>query len=249
MEVVTPDLRILTVNENLHGDLFWSLKGSLGAFGIVTKIRMRTIKTSGIYAGAITYDEKYVESVFAALAKMTLNSENDPFTNGYISTAYIASEDKHSCLAYLVNTEARNTSDSLADFHDIPHMHSSMQHTTFQSSAEEISKSNPLGLRRSKFTFTTMPSVEIMQSLHRLFRERAANISSDPKALIGMLYQPLTRQQLQNQNNIFKPALTSKSMPLLIVAVELWWEDRVRDVEFVKFMRALEKDMTGSKRL
>lgn len=244
-EIVTSDLRIVRASESSHPDLFWALKGSLGAFGIVTAIKMRTIPTSGIYAGAISYREDVIFEVFSGLPKMALYADTDPYTSGYISCGYSAKYKEFSTTVYLVNTASHNDSMPIEYFRNIPHMYTSLRQTTISSSANEIAASNPLGLRRSKFTLTTGPTLEKIQPLHQLFREAVSTIALDPEGAIGISYQPLTLPHLRNQNNIFKETLTIELMPLLLVSIEVWWEDAARDEYFETFMKALEKEMTG----
>ena len=242
-ELVTPDLRILRVDASAHEDLYWGLKGSLGALGIVTRIKMRTIPNLGIYAGGLAYVEEALPALFAALKTMANDAETDLYTSGYLSYAYIESLKDWTYVAYLVNTQSQNESATLANFESIPHIHSNLRQTTIRDSAEETSGSNPLGFRRSKFTITTAPQIEMMDYLHQALQEMVKDITLDPNSLLGVTYQPITIPHLraQNKDSIFsRQSLSSTTMPLLLVSVELWWEDAERDAEFEKDVQALE---------
>ena len=249
-EVVTPDLRILNVDQQRNEDLFWALKGSLGAFGIVTRIKMRTIKVPelGIYAGAMTFEEGQMEEVFATLAKTALDSESD--LSSYVSVGYLALQKEFGYSAFIANTAGQNSTSSLDKWQSVPKIYSSLRHTSVPDSAKEIGESNPLGLRRSKFTLTTVPNLEVMLPLLDLFRKFATSLSLGPNGLLGMNYQPLTRPMLrigasQSNPNIFSETLATEMMPLLLVSVELWWDDSSQDTELEGLMKALESEMLG----
>lgn len=101
-EVVTPALEILRVNSISHTDLFWALKGSLGAFGVVTAVRMKTIPSLGFYGGAISYNEDALIALFAALKDMANHAETELDTTGYLSYAYIGQTAEWVYNAYVI---------------------------------------------------------------------------------------------------------------------------------------------------
>ena len=228
-EVVTPDLRILTASENDHEDLFWALKGSLGAFGIVTNIKMRTIKTPGFYGGAIAYAEEALPAVFATLKELARNSEMDPLTSGYVSYGYNASTKDTSYNAYLINSGLYKSSPTIGNFLRIPNRGHHFRRMTPSQSAEQIAASNPLGYRRSKFTLTTLPTMEVMDMAWHAFQGFVEDVKLDNTSMVGVTYQPLTVQHLRARDNIFSEALTPDYGPLLLISVELWWTDAAQD--------------------
>lgn len=254
-EVVTPDLQIRRVDRDTYADLFWALKGSAGAFGVVTGIKMRAIETSavaGIYAGAIAFEEEHLPRVLSVLAKTSTDAENDQFTSSGLSFGYLPADKEIVYNAYIVNTAGQDDTSSLRDWKSVPNIYSSLRHTTTIDSANEMTDSNPLGLRRSKFTFTTAPQLEKVTPLYTLFREFALKLDLDSDGLFAMNFQPLTTLMLNisaspSNPNIFSETLVQDMVPLLIVAVELWWSDSKRDVEFDGLMRNLEREMLGPK--
>lgn len=55
-EVVTPQGQTLWASKHFNDDIFYALKGSLGAFGIVTKIKVPTIENKAVYGGAVAFE-------------------------------------------------------------------------------------------------------------------------------------------------------------------------------------------------
>ena len=252
-EVVTPDLQIRHVNRNQEPDLFWALKGSAGTLGIVTGIKMRTIEIMPIaplHAGAISFEEKQLHRVLSVLAKTSTDAVHDEFTSSSLSFGYLPAEKQFVYNAYIVNTQGHDDSIHLNDWKAIPSVHSSLRHTTILNSADEMTASNPLGLRRSKFTFTTSPQLEKVTPLHTLFRTFALSLDLDEDGLLGMNFQPLTAMMMNvgastSNPNIFSETLVQDMVPLLVVSVELWWSDAGKDAEFEGLIKELERAMLG----
>lgn len=228
-QVVTPDGVILTVNEHHHGDLLWALKGSLGAFGIVTRIKMETIKTSGFYGGVVSYDEEALPAVFAALQELMRNSEMNPSTTGYLSLGYNASSQDWVYNAYLINTALDTHSPTIGNFLRIPNRGHNIRRMSPRESADEMAESNPLRLRRAKLTLTVLPTFEVMQGILQLVQESTESFRAGEDAFLGVTYQPLTVQHLDQHDNVFNESLTTAYGPLLLISVEMWWKDPSRD--------------------
>lgn len=240
--VVTPDLEILQASAYSHADLFWALKGSLGAFGVVTDIKMKTIPNFGFYGGAISYDEDALLALYAALKEMPKNTEIDPDTSGYLSFAYSAKTAGWVHNAYLINTANSSTSPAIGNFLMIPNKGHNLRHMTPKESADEIAASNPLSFRRSKFTLTILPTTEAMQLVHDFVKGFAGDMQLSDDELLGVTYQPLTVPHLHQQDNIFSNVLTADYGPLMLISVELWWKDDDKDAYYEKEFRGLYED-------
>ncbi|KPI41998.1 Bifunctional solanapyrone synthase [Cyphellophora attinorum] len=235
--VVTPDLRILHVNSSAHADLFWALKGSLGAFGVVTGIRMQTSRNAGFYGGGISYSDEALPAVYVGLSNLAYESETTPI--------HLATSPKQwSHNVYLINTANSSESSANGDFRMIPNKGHNQRHMSPRQSADEIAESNPLGYRRSKFTITTLATVEIMNLTHQYVRgfvEDGLKLSSDE--FFGITFQPITSPHLQAQGqNIFSDRLRLEWGPLLLISIELWWKDPTRDAFFENEMKGLCED-------
>lgn len=90
VEVVTADGRTLTASEAEHADLFWSLPGCGGNFGVATRFRFRMYPVGTVLGGAIVYPASremlraYLEAASAAPDELTaitlvLNAPPLPF--------------------------------------------------------------------------------------------------------------------------------------------------------------------------
>ena len=243
-EVVTPGAEILSVNVSNHPDLFWALKGSLGAFGIVTRIKMPTIPNRWVYAGAIGYTWRYVPRILNALLKLIDSAPADPATQGYLSFAWVEATKQWQYSVYLVNTEAIRWNDVFAAFKVIRHRVHTLRTTTIGEAASEIDDSNPVGLRRSKFTLTCKPTFDAMMGLHELVRDYKGTLGFDDEGILGVTFQPLTVPHLSHhRSNIFN--LDSDDGPLLLVSVDFWWSEAERDAYFHDRASELRQLMTA----
>lgn len=250
-EVVTPDAEVRIVNATHHAELFWALKGSLGAFGIVTRIKVPTIRNTGVYGGSVSYHDERLEAVFAALESMSHVPPEDPHTQGYLSFGWMGNGDDrdkmHMNAVYLVNTDGIATGPSIDSLKRIAYVHSTLRHTSIHDSAEELDAGNSPGLRRRKFTLTVYPGHERagMRTVHRLCSRATASLSLQPNETSGVTIQPLTVPMMQRghsssgeaNSNIFN--LDPAAGPLLLVSVETWWADANRDEMFEAHMDEL----------
>lgn len=241
LEVVTSNAEILRVSPSAHEDLFWALKGSLGAFGIVTEIHVATDRGSNVFGGALTYEEDHLPALSTALNNLALDASSDLATQGYLSFGWIEAEKHFSYSAYLVNRDGHDSSKNLMAFDTIPHSASTLRNMTIGESANEIGKSNPPGLRRAKFTLTTKCSKAVILALHELTKTSIKNISFDRDSVLGVTYQPLTIPHLRAQSNVF--SIAPITQPLLLVSVELWWSDSTKDAHLEGRMKSLRLSM------
>lgn len=247
-EVVTPDLRILQVNAVRHRDLFWALKGSLGAFGIVTRIRMRTLKTVEVFAGSVSFHERYLPVALRIMDKMADDTDEDPCTQGYLSWAYLANADEWYYAGYMMNTENRNDTTSLLAWQGLPSIHRTLRHTTIAGSADELSYGNDVGLRREKFTLTVEMNVDVLFKLHSLIRASASNIDFSKGDLLGVTFQPMTLAMLHQRatggdGNVFTETFSTTGKPLVLVSIEMWWQDDAMDDVLASWLRTLEQSI------
>jgi hypothetical protein len=239
-EAVTPDLEILTASAKENFDLFLALKGSLGAFGLVTGITMLTIPVTKIYGGAVSYDQEQRLPLFQALQKLNEDAELDLQSQGYLSIAWLQQYGRFSYNAYLVNTAANTAASIFTDFTFIPHSHSNLRPMTPGQSAAEIGAGNQLGFRRSRFVLTVKSSFEIMVTLDELFRDAAGAIVFGSEDLLAITLQPLTVPHLRagKGKDIFP--LHPDSDPLLMVSADIWWKDPQRDDYFERRLKHLQ---------
>ncbi|KAF7193364.1 FAD-dependent monooxygenase CTB5 [Pseudocercospora fuligena] len=230
LQVVTPQGQVLWATEHYNDDIFYALKGSLGAFGIVTQIKVPTISNSAVYAGALSYSSgvNEISQLFDALHRLGNNAKTEPEQSGYLSFAWLEARKKFEYTAYLLKTEG--DTDLVQPFTAIPHKASSLRRTSIGSSAKEISESNPLGQRRTKFTLTSKSSTKVMSTLHDTITSFTSKLKFDQDGILGVTFQPLTVPHLQAQSNIFN--FDAHEGPLLIIMVEIWWSDAGRDKYF-----------------
>lgn len=245
-EVITPAGELLHASEDENEYLFWALKGSLGAFGVVTRIKVPTIRNRVVYGGALSYNQAQMPALFAALEKLSDGASSDLQMQGYISFGWSEKYHALGTTAYLVNTDGNQSSAASSAFKSILHCGNSLRKMTLRESAEEIGQSNPLGLRRSKFTLTTKCNTAVMQLMHQLCLEAIEEIRFDDESMMGATLQPLTVPHLQAQSNIFN--LSSDDGPLLLVSVELWWSNADRDAYFEHNLRDLYDGLVAALR-
>ena len=75
VNVVTGSGELVETSATKNSDLFWALRGGKIGLGIVTEVRIRLVKLSGLYAGSLTFDEKDIEAALRAWADWTRQAD------------------------------------------------------------------------------------------------------------------------------------------------------------------------------
>lgn len=228
-EVVTPQGQVLWASRHANEDIFFALKGSLGAFGIVTKIKLPTLPDREAYGGSIDYAAEQVPSLFNALQRLADSANRYPSQAGCLSSEWIESKRVFTYRADLMNVDGNKNNPALAAFEDILHSSSTINGVPISSTNLGFSDSNAKGLRRAKFTLTSKCIPSAMQQMHDLVQEFAPKVKFDQKGFLSVTYQPLTipHLQAQAQSNTFD--LSYVRGPLLLISVEFSWGESSRD--------------------
>jgi FAD/FMN-containing dehydrogenase len=235
-EVVTPDGRVLYASADRHEDLFWALKGSLGAFGIVTAIKMPTIEFTGIHGGVIVYEQTQVPKLITALNNLAI-AEDERATQAIMNFVWNRGQNKHLYVASFTNTDNDGTAPALTNWTSIPNQVNALHTSTMSQAAEELLGPDLPKQRRTKFVLTTRASEEVISYIHSTFLEATTNTTDGSNTNLGdtviMTIQPLTRPHLaasSASNNIFP--LNADDGALLIVNIELYWDNKDQDAYF-----------------
>jgi hypothetical protein len=240
-EVVTPDGRVLYASAEKHEDLFWALKGSMGGFGIVTAIKMPTMQYTGIYGGVIIYDQAQMPKLITTLNDLA-TAEDEKATQAIFNMVWNRGQNHHLYLASFTNTDNDASSSAIANWTSIPNQVNTLHTSTMSVAAEELLSDDLPKQRRNKFALTVRSSEEVIEYVHSHFVAASTNTTDGSPANRGDTYivtvQPLVRSHLAASaasGNIFP--LTADDGALLIVTLELYWDDKDQDSYFEQFSK------------
>lgn len=241
LEVVTPDGRVLYASASQHEDLFWALKGSLGGFGIVTAIKLPTLEYTGIYGGVIIYDQTQAPKLFTALNDLAI-SEDQKATQAIMNFVWNRGQNNHLYVASFTNTDNDATAPALTEWTSIPNHVNALRTQTMSQAAEELLGPDLPKQRRTKFVLTARSSEEVIKYMHSTWITATTNTTDGSPTNVGDTYivtiQPLTRPHLAASaasGNIFP--LNEDAGALLIVNVELYWDNKDQDRYFEQLSR------------
>ena len=127
----------------------------------------------------------------------------------------------------------------------VPNRGHTLRHMTPRESADDIAQSNPTGFRRSRLTFTILPTMEALNFIHDFIWGWAHNAQLGEDELIGATYQPLTEVHMQHQTGILNGSLRPGYGPLMLVSIELWWKDASKDAIYEREFRGMYEDGLG----
>lgn len=240
-EVVTPDGRVLYASASQHEDLFWALKGSLGAFGIVTAIKMPTLEYDGIYGGVIIYDQTQAPKLVTALNNLAI-AEDERATQVIMNFVWNRGQNHHLHLASFTNTDNDASAQALANWTSIPNHVNTLHSSTMSVAGEELIAQELPKQRRNKFALTVRSSEEVIEYIRSTYIDATTNITDGSSTSLGDSYivtiQPLTRPHLaasEASGNIFP--LKAEEGPLLIATVEIYWDSQDQDAYFEQYAK------------
>ncbi|KAM0715605.1 hypothetical protein Q7P37_009103 [Cladosporium fusiforme] len=231
-EVVTPDGRILHASADQHEDLFWALKGSLGAFGIVTRIKLPVIQNKEIYGGSVIYDPVEAPKLLTALEHLSNNAGQDPATQGIFNLVWNRSQKQRIYNLNLLNTNGDASAAAVANWTAIPNIMNVLHSTTIGQVTQELIPADFVKQRRNKFAITARSTKEVIDFIHSSYIDVTSNHTelNAPGDTCIITIQPLTRPHLAASakgGNIFP--LDDSEGPLLILTTELYWDDASQD--------------------
>lgn len=82
--VVTGRGDLVEATAEVNPDLFWALRGGKGGLGIVTEVRLELVELNELYAGALFYEEQYIERAFRAWVDWTASAADDVTTSAAV---------------------------------------------------------------------------------------------------------------------------------------------------------------------
>jgi FAD/FMN-containing dehydrogenase len=83
LEAVTGEGELVEANVDHNPELFWALRGGKTGLGIVTKVRLRLVELSTLYAGSLFFDENNLDAALRAWVDWT--AEADPLVTTSIA--------------------------------------------------------------------------------------------------------------------------------------------------------------------
>ncbi|SMR49616.1 unnamed protein product [Zymoseptoria tritici ST99CH_1A5] len=241
-EVVTPLGRKLWANMDLNQGLFWALKGSSGALGIVTKITVPTIHNGVIYGGALTFEAVHLPRLLQGIEDLAGSALDDSSNSGHLSLTWHASAKSFSYSSYIVNTASNQSASALMSFRAISHKTSSLRPMTIAESARELADIDSLpGTRRTYFTLTIRLNTKAMHTIHDAALVAARDMGIDANETCRVLFQPITIPHLlaSYRKNVFD--LNAAHGPLLLISVKMTWVEPERDEHFNHKTTALRR--------
>ncbi len=70
--IVTSDGEVKSASPESHADLYWSVLGGGGAFGVITEITMRLVPEVPLFAGSVMFDASLAERVYPAFGEWAM---------------------------------------------------------------------------------------------------------------------------------------------------------------------------------
>jgi FAD/FMN-containing dehydrogenase len=237
---VLPSGDIETVDEKHRPDLFKALKGAgSNNFGIVTSFNVETFplpNPAGLWVSMKTYSYDKVPALRRARPSwMTTGVDTDFDTGGYEVSGYYGAQNMSMVVAqriHTAHTSAETMPDVFSAYKDIEALQGADITRVMPMSAltEEISSSNPNGLRNTYATFTYKPTPEYEEKLFQIFEEGLEKVKHVPGIVAFMPLQPLSKRAMQQMSKRGGNSLgLDGSEGSLVICLNSWMWARSED--------------------
>jgi len=154
-EVVVGNGSILRASATEHTDLFWALKGSGSAFGIVTRFKLPTIKGTEVWAGGIQYAEDKVADLFRTLQDQGGITSTKTHAFGYLSFVWLQKTRQYIRSAFVMDVTGQTNSTIIKRWEIVPYSMKSLDRSSIARIADGSNSENLRGFR--------YPEVHIMR--------------------------------------------------------------------------------------
>ncbi|KAK1634572.1 FAD binding domain-containing protein [Colletotrichum phormii] len=193
-EVVLGDGSVVNANANEHPDLWKALKGGSGNFGFVTRIDARTVDSTQMSGGFVSYNLTERDNVFNAYLNFANNMDNDLYSQNIVALYY----DKTglSLRSILTNVQANMDAPAFDEYYAIPNISSTVRVGTVAELVPEFTGPTPLGLYANWMVGQTTNDFHIMDFIDTKLKEYSAKMKeAAPESDFNVLvqFQPVTQ--------------------------------------------------------
>ncbi|KAK6223276.1 hypothetical protein LQW54_000393 [Pestalotiopsis sp. IQ-011] len=244
-DVVLASGELVRASAEERSDLWIALKGGLNNFGVVTSLKMKTIKSGDIWGG-VTY---YMPGTFTEVLQRAcdfVHNETDNKTHIMCSAGYGFGHQAVTCVMY--HTGGIENPPSLQRFTSIEPQISQMntmrtgKHLDF---CEELSKFSTGGIRQYWASITVNPDLAMMETFHDKWQEALAKIKDAEGFIFSFGFHPLTKALLENSAKASGNAMNipPSDGPLFVILINPIWNFAKDDDRILKTVGALVDDL------
>ncbi|KAL6690763.1 hypothetical protein J3F84DRAFT_404117 [Trichoderma pleuroticola] len=227
-ELVLANGQILNVTAKSHPDLFWGMRGAGIAFGIVTRMELRTFNFEQIWGGASVFAHENETAVFDAFNKF-VHDASDPHAEAFM-LATDAAKDGNS--VYTMIMSHSNPKSDTAVFDDIKSLTplvSTTQIRTLENICDEMDSQNEPGFRFRTSSLSVKCHLSTLKQVNAIHKESVALLKDCDGFVPSILYQPLLGSMLPKDEIGNALGIKPEDTPLIVVAILWRWTDIQHD--------------------
>ncbi|KAM0498367.1 hypothetical protein D7B24_002336 [Verticillium nonalfalfae] len=225
-EVVLADGRVVNANAKQNADLWKSLKGGSGNFGLVTRIDQYVVDSNLMWGGLSTYDTSKRDELFNAYLNFGNNMDKDLASQNIIAMIYNSAG--FIFVSVLSNIDAIDNAPAFNEYRVIQNTSSTARIAPVAQLVPDFTGPTPLGLYASWMNGMTKHELHVMEFIQQAHQEyvgkmKAAAPSSNFEVLLQ--FQPVTQSivnhSVRKGGNVLGLETIVKDGPVLMWLIAL----------------------------
>ncbi|KAF2113376.1 hypothetical protein BDV96DRAFT_496359 [Lophiotrema nucula] len=224
-ELVLASSEIVQANASSNPELWTSLKGGLNNFGILTSMKLKTIKSEPLWGGIAYYTPPTFSSFMAAAVDFALNEEDED-THVIASAGYGFGQEV--VVGCVYHTRGIEDAPSLQRFTSLPGLiesHSSLRKSSHIEAGEDLGRYTGHNVRTFYATLTIRPDLALIETMYAKYQSTLTQIKDAEGLTFSFGFMPLSKSMLANSlkagGNAFD--IPASDGPLFIVLVNPTW--------------------------
>ncbi|KAJ6030669.1 uncharacterized protein N7446_000269 [Penicillium canescens] len=248
-EIVLPNATVAIVNEHVHPNLYFALRGGMNNFGIVTYFTMRAVEQGQLYSGQKTYKADQRTAITDQAYELTTRWKNDTAMSFYYSFGYDQEADVYDLS--ITQTYAQPILDPPAfrELNQIPSESSTLRFDWLTEFSKEVASATPPGGRNLFATVTYSPSAELDREIQDIMVDEIQSIKGAPGFFPNLVIQPLYEGAIRaGKQRGGSAGGTEADGPLTAVLLTTLWNDIADDHAMTTFLnRWVQRSETATR--
>lgn len=231
-ELILANSTITQISSTSHPDLWKSLKGGTGNFGIVTRITARTFPAAEkIWAGYAFWPNFQAPKVLSAFHQFNRPENFDGYAAGPIlAFSYVQSIGLKPIACNFAYTKPEAWAPVFKNFKSLWRFWSTTKIQSLSSATEELNTMAPYGQRQFQVTTTIKNDLATFEAFRAVYNRKLEEVKGVKAGVWSLVFQPLSAAVTRKGSpNVLGLETRGANETLIIVLISVSWADKKDD--------------------